>query len=100
MSGGDLNIYLSLYIDDFEVCKPLGTSRKKHKLCAIYWVIANIPVNYWSSLPSIYLALLRKSVDAKTFGYARIVEPLLRDLQLLEEYRIYISRLGTSIRGT
>ena len=84
----------------FEVCNPLGTSRKKHKLCAIYWVIANLPVKYRSSLSSIYLALLCKSVDAKTFGYDRIVEPLLRDLQLLENQGIYISRLGTSVRGT
>lgn len=100
LSGEDQSISLGLYIDDFEVCNPLGTSRKKHKLCAIYWVIANVPVKYRSSLSSIYLALLCKSVDAKTFGYERIVEPLLRDLQLLENQGIYISRLGISIKGT
>lgn len=87
MSGEDQIISLGLYIDDFELCNPLGTSRKKHKLCAIYWVIANLPVKYRSS-SSIYLALVCKSVDAKTFGYDRIVEPLLRDLQLLENQGI------------
>ena len=100
LSGEDQTISLGLYIDDFEVCNPLGTSRKKHKLCAIYWVIVNLPVKYRSSLSSIYLALLCKSVDTKTFGFDRVVEPLLRDLQLLENEGIYISRLGTSIRGT
>lgn len=100
LTGEDQTISLGLYIDDFEVCNPLGTSRKKHKLCAIYWVIANLPVKYRSSLSSIYLALLCKSVDTKTFGFDRLVEPLLRDLQLLENEGIYISRLGTSIRGT
>lgn len=100
LSGEDQCISLALYIDDFEVCNPLGTSRKKHKVCAIYWVIANLPVKYRSSLSSIYLALLCRSVDAKTFGYEKIVEPLLRDLQLLENQWIYISRLGTSVRGT
>ena len=29
----ELRISIKLYIDDFEVCNPLGTSRKKHKLC-------------------------------------------------------------------
>ena len=51
-------------------------------------------------MSSIYLALLCKSVDVKTFGYDRIVEPLLKDLQLLENEGIYINRLGTSVKGT
>lgn len=33
-----LRIAIGLYIDDFEVCNPLGTSRKKHNICAVYWV--------------------------------------------------------------
>ena len=100
LSGEYQTISLGLYIDDFEVCNPLGTSRKKHKLSAIYWVIANLPVKYRASLSSIYLALLCKSVDVKTFGYDRIVEPLLKDLKLLENQGIYINRLGTSVKGT
>lgn len=38
----EFRIALYLYIDDFEVANPLGTSRKKHKLCAIYWVFGNL----------------------------------------------------------
>jgi len=45
-----LRISLCLYIDDFEVCNPLGTSRKKHKLCAVYWILGSS-----SALSSIYL---------------------------------------------
>lgn len=43
VNSEDLCVSLALYIDDFEICNPLGTSRKKHKLCAIYWVIADFP---------------------------------------------------------
>lgn len=100
LSGQDQSISLALYIDEFECCNPLGTSRKKHKLCAVYWVIANLPVKYRSTLSNIYLAILCRSVDVKTFGYERILQPLLKDLQLLENQGIYISRLGTSVRGT
>lgn len=28
--GEELRIVVNLYIDDFEICNPLGTSRKKH----------------------------------------------------------------------
>lgn len=100
LSGEDLSISLALYINEFEICNPLGTSRKKHKLCAVYWVLANLPVKYRSSLSNIYLAILCRSIDVKTFGYERILQPLLTDLQLLENQGIYISRLGTSVRGT
>lgn len=40
----ELRISIKLYIDDFEVCNPLGTSRKKHKLCGVYWVLDNLPL--------------------------------------------------------
>ena len=69
-------------------------------MCAIYWVIANLPVRDRSSLCTIYLAALCKSQDVKTFGYSPILQPLLRDLKLLENQGIYINRLGTSVRGT
>ncbi|KAL6458608.1 hypothetical protein MHYP_G00320800, partial [Metynnis hypsauchen] len=72
LSQEQLSISLGLYVDEFEICNPLGTSRKKHKITAIYWVIANLPAKYRSALSSIYLALLSNSNDVKTFGYAQI----------------------------
>lgn len=42
-TDGDLRISLILYVDDFEICNPLGTSRKKHKGTAVYWVLADVP---------------------------------------------------------
>lgn len=40
LSGGQLRVLLNLYVDDFEICNPLGTSRKRHKICAVYWNLA------------------------------------------------------------
>lgn len=40
------SISLILYIDEFEICNPLGTSRQKHKICGIYWVLGNLPPLY------------------------------------------------------
>lgn len=39
----ELSIALGLYRDDFEVCNPLGTSRKIHKITAVYWITLNLP---------------------------------------------------------
>lgn len=80
----DPRVVLSFYVDDFEVCNPLGTSRRKHKLCAVYWILANLPPGSHSSLSSIYLSVLCKSEDVKTYGFNKVLEPLLEDLKTLE----------------
>jgi len=98
--GENPRIILNLYVDDFEVCNPLGTSRKKHKLCAVYWILANLPPGSHSSLSSIYLSILCKTEDVKTYGYDRIFEPLMQDLKTLEELGVYVPLLGESVKGT
>lgn len=49
------SISLILYIDEFEICNPLGTSRRKHKMCGLYWILGNLPPGCNSALSSIYL---------------------------------------------
>ena len=36
LNSEELRISLRLYVDDFETCNPLGTSRKIYKLCCVY----------------------------------------------------------------
>lgn len=69
LSGEEFRLSLLLYCDDFEICNPLGTSRKKHKVTGVYWVLADIPSTLRSTLSSIYLAVLCKADDVKKFGY-------------------------------
>ena len=90
LSGEEMSLPLLLYVDDFEICNPLGTSRKKHKITAVYWVLANVPSEFRSTLRSIYVAVLCKAVDVKTYGYAAVLEPLLKDLVKLEEEGLFI----------
>lgn len=100
LSGDDLRLLLTLYIDDFEVCNPLGTSRRKHKLCGIYWTFSNLPPGSHSVLSSIYLAVLSKSDDMKKYGYGQVLQPLLHDLKLLEQHGIFVPLLGRCLKGT
>lgn len=100
LTTGELQVLLNLYIDDFEICNPLGSSRKKHKICAVYWNLSSLPPGCHSSLSSIYLALLCMSEDVRSYGYEKVLEPLLNDLVTLENQEIFISHLGESVKGT
>lgn len=98
--AGELKLSLILYVDDLEIANPLGTSRKIHKLCAVYWLLANLPSKYRSSLHVIQLALLCKVSDVQRCGYESILSPLLKDLQTLEQDGIFIETLGQRVQGT
>lgn len=82
-----------LYIDEFEVCNPLGTSRKIHKIVAVYWMILNLPAKFRAGLTSIHLEVLGKAVDVKKFEDERFLEPLIKDLKLLEQHGIFVETL-------
>lgn len=96
----DGQIALVLYIDEFEICNPLGTSRKKLKITAVYCFFGNMPHMSQSTLNSIYLALLCKSVDIKRFGYDEVLAPLIKDLAILECDGVYISSVGQNVKGS
>lgn len=75
---------------------PLDTSKKRHKIRALYWVLATMPPELWSILASIHLAVLSKGDDIRRFGYETILEPLLKGICVLEWERVFIA----SVRKT
>jgi len=93
-------IMIGLYYDDFESNNPLGTTRKKYKVCAFYWVFSNIHRSYRSALHTMQLALLAKSDDVKQYGFSAVLDPLLRDISTLEKCGIYVESLGRSVKGS
>lgn len=92
-------ISLFLYIDDFEICNPIGTSRKKYKICGVYWTLGNLPASCHSSLSNIYLAALIHSDDVKCYGYENVLKPLVQDLIILEQEGLFIAKLGKNVKG-
>lgn len=100
LSGDKFTIALILYLDDFKVANPLGTSKQKHKMCAVYLVIANIPAKYRSTLITIQLAILCNTSTNKQCGYEKVLQPLIHDIVSLEQHGVYVQQLGTSVKGT
>ncbi|GAA6087772.1 uncharacterized protein LOC108179280 [Tachysurus ichikawai] len=90
-------ILLTLYSDEFEIANPLATSKKKHKMFTVYWVLAKLPFKYRSSLHAIQLAILCKASAVKQYGYEKVLQPLVQDLKTLEKHGIFIARLGECI---
>lgn len=89
-----------LYIDEYEICNPLGTSRRKHKICGLYWILCNLPPGCNSALSSIYLAALIRSNDLNCYGYEKVLKPVLNDLIILEQSGVSLSKLGKTVKGT
>lgn len=74
------NIEIILFQDAFEICNPLGSSKKKHKLIGVYMMLGNIPHQYRSCIRNIQLVMLCKESHIKNFSFEVILQPLIRDL--------------------
>lgn len=95
----ECGISLILYVDDFEICNPLGTSRKKYKICGVYWTLGNLPPSCHSSLSNIHLATLIHTDDVKCYGFDSVLKPLGDDLITLEKQGLFIASLGKTVKG-
>ena len=84
-SKKDEYIRLNLYIDEFEISNPLGSKRGIHKLSAVYFTIADLPLRYRYKDNCIFLCLLGCYKNIKEFdnNYAQFFKPLINDLKLL-----------------
>ena len=93
-----ISLPLQLYVDEVELCNPIGSKRGKHKLTAFYYMLGNIPQQFRSQLRFINLALLIKHqyVKKANYDYSVFLDPLLQDLITLQSDGINISR-GASV---
>ena len=64
---------MHLYIDDLELCNPLGGAKKKHCITAVYFQIGNIEQKHLSALRSIHVACIAKSLHVKKYGLDKVL---------------------------
>ena len=72
-------------MDECEIANPLGSKAGLHKIGVIYCTILNLPSRFRSSLCNCFLISLFNAGDVKTYGYGPILQPLVNDIQLLEQ---------------
>lgn len=94
-------IQIQIAIDDMEICDPLSSKSGLHKVCAVYFTIANIPVKFKSKLNNIFLLCLCNSDDLKTkkTDINNIWEMIVSELKYLEEVGIVLDD-GQVLKGT
>lgn len=91
-------IRLHFYVDDFEVCNPIGSQRAVHELMSVYFVVGNVHPKYWSQSSGIHLALLARTQPVKNYGLEKILEPLIADLKVLESDGICVQSCDSEYR--
>ena len=96
-------LQIVLYYDELELCNPLGTSAKIHKIGNLvygkhggysivimhvgvfYYQLGNISSKYRSSLKSIHLVTITKSTIIKKYGPDEILKPFMNAIKELEK---------------
>jgi len=87
-------LQIQLFYDDFESCNPLGSKKGIHKLGGVYFTLRNFPPKFNSMLVNIHLVALFHTQDLKTYGFSSILEPIVRDLKVLETEGIEVPSHG------
>lgn len=78
-------IQIQLAMDDFEVCCPVKSKVKIHKICGVYFQIMNLPANIASKIDNIFLVALASSEDLKNDELLNDLNELITDdLKTLE----------------
>ncbi|KAJ8364594.1 hypothetical protein SKAU_G00134250, partial [Synaphobranchus kaupii] len=93
-------IQIQLFYDDFETANPLGSKRGIHKLGAIYFTLQNFSPKYNSCLLNIHLVALFHAQDIKTYGFSKILDPVVQDIKILERDGIRIPLYDQPVYGT
>ena len=71
------------YYDEVEMCNPLGSHIKKHKLGIVFFTLGNIHPKFRSSLCVINLLLVATIPVIERHGIDKILQPFITDLDVL-----------------
>lgn len=77
-------LQIQLYYDELEVCNPLGSKAKKHKLGILYYTLGNLDPKLRSSLKSIHLLSIAKYELIIRYGIEELLKPVVHDVLKLE----------------
>uniref|UniRef100_L7LW54 Putative zxd family zinc finger c n=1 Tax=Rhipicephalus pulchellus TaxID=72859 RepID=L7LW54_RHIPC len=91
-------VRLILYLDEFEIANPLGSSRGNYKLLGVYMTLGNLPLHCRSLVQGMQLVMLCRQKDVKEFGLDKVLEPLTQDLVVLEKKGLMVNGINHHVR--
>ena len=83
------------YFDELEICNPLGSHTKRHKVGIVFYTLGNIAPIYRSQLRLINLAIVATVSIIEKHGLNKILEPFLSDLNILSTQGVSVHVSGT-----
>ena len=72
------------YIDDFTLTNPYRDRSKKYKISGQYYTLGNLEPKYRAKLDTMQLSILCRTSYIKKYGLNAVLQPLLRDVAVLE----------------
>jgi hypothetical protein len=75
---------INLYYDDVEVTNPIGSQSSVYKVACFYYTIQNSTSWYNSKLENIFVLAICYSTDLKKYGFQKILDIFLKEMQELE----------------
>lgn len=95
-------LQINIYYDDAEVCNPLGSKSKVHKLGKhflsihnisasdfFYYILGNLHPKYRSSLRTVQLLAVAESSVIEKYGSNVILKSFIDDVKELEQVNIF-----------
>ena len=76
---------------EVELCNPLGTHVKEHKLGVVLFALGNIHPKYRSTLRTIQLVLANTCPAIEKYGLDLVLKPFIDDLKVLASDGIAVS---------
>lgn len=94
-------LQIRIALDDVELCDPLASKSSLHKICAVYFMIKNIPSRFNSKLNNIFLLAICNTDDLKTkkTDVNNIWEMVVSEIKYLEEFGITLEN-GQVLKAT
>lgn len=84
-ASNTVDLYLIMYTDEYETVNPIGSSKKKHKLSAVYYTLACLPPHVRSKRKFTFLAALCKDKYRKQFGYQALFRNIISELNSFKD---------------
>lgn len=87
-------VQIVAYYDEVELCNPLGSNTKKHKLGCIFFTIGNFRQKFRSRLKCIFVVAVATNPTIQRHGIDLFLQPFVESMQRLANEGISVSFHG------
>lgn len=84
-------IQIIAYYDEVELCNPLGSNTKKHKLGCLFFSVGNFHPKFRSQLKSIFVVAVATNTVIQKHGMNSFLQPFVESMKVLATQGLTVS---------